>query len=126
MKDALCLNAHNHNAAANNASASALCWACRVPLSDAAAAEEARYAERIKQEDDACFGTDASRVGLSAAASVNRGVCARWLVHFTNVHDCWSWPTWRVVENIIKVNTISFTLTSRRFTLLSKPSSSQL
>ncbi len=101
MKDALCLNSMNHDALRR--SAQPLCWSCRVPLSDRAAAEEALYALKIKDEDDLLFGTDASRVERSARASMERGVCVRWLVHFTNAHNCWSWPTWRVVENIIKV-----------------------
>ena len=102
MKDALCMNAMNHDASRSNSQS--LCWSCRVPLSNRAAAEEALYANCIKQEDDLLFGTDAtSRVERSAQASMDRGVCVRWLVHFTNAHDCWSWPTWRVVENIIKV-----------------------
>lgn len=101
MKHALCLNAANHDAA--RGVSQALCWSCRVPLSASAAAEEERCAARIKQEDDALFGTDDMRVERSARASLHRGVSAHWLVHFTNAHDCWSWPTWRVVENIIKV-----------------------
>jgi hypothetical protein len=101
MKDALCMNSVNHDAA--RGSTQPLCWSCRVPLSDRAAAEEAHYALQIKEEDDLLFGTDASRIERSARASMERGVCARWLVHFTNAHDCWCWPTWRVVENIIKV-----------------------
>lgn len=101
MKDALCMNSMNHDSARRITQP--LCWSCRVPLSDTAAAEEARYALQIKEEDDMLFGTDASRVERSARASMERGVCARWLVHFTNAHDCWCWPTWRVVENIIKV-----------------------
>ena len=101
MKDALCLNSMNHDAARR--SSQPLCWSCRVPLSDRAAADEAAHALRIKEEDDLLFGTDALRVERSARASIERGVSVRWLVHFTNAHDCWAWPTWRVVENIIKV-----------------------
>ena len=102
MKHALCMNSMNHDAAPSNGQS--LCWSCRVPLSDRAAAEEVLHASRIQQEDDLLFGTEAaSRIERSARASIQRGVCVRWLVHFTDAHDCWSWPTWRVVENIIKV-----------------------
>ena len=101
MKHALCLNAANHDAA--RGVGQLLCWSCRVPLSASAAAEEERCAARIKQEDDVLFGTDDMRVERSAQASIHRGVSVHWLIHFTNAHDCWSWPTWRVVENIIKV-----------------------
>jgi hypothetical protein len=113
MKDTLCLNSMNHDA--SRRSAQPLCWSCRVPLSDRAAAEEALYALKIKEEDDLLFGTDASRVERSARASMERGVCVRWLVHFTNAHKCWSWPTWRVVENIIKVTQLSIHFILRSF-----------
>jgi hypothetical protein len=86
MKDALCINAINHDASRLNAAS--LCWSCRVPLSAQAAAAEAVYASRIKLEDDALFGTDGLRVQRSAQSSIERGVCVRWLVHFTNAHHC--------------------------------------
>jgi hypothetical protein len=105
MKHALCLNAANHDAA--RGVSQPLCWSCRVPLSASAAAEEERCAARIKQEDDVLFGTDDMRVERSAQASIHRGVSVHWLIHFTNAHDCWSWPTWRVVENIIKVHALA-------------------
>ncbi len=101
MKDLLCSNTVNHDTARLNTGS--LCWSCRVPLSAEAAAAEALHASRIKLEDDTLFGTDAERVECSARSSIERGVCVRWLVHFTHAHGCWSWPTWRVVENIIKV-----------------------
>jgi len=30
------------------------------------------------------------------------GVSIEWLLAFTFAHDCWTWPTWRVVCDIIK------------------------
>ena len=30
--------------------------------------------------------------------ALNRGVRIDWLLSFTMLHDCWSWPTWLVVQ----------------------------
>lgn len=35
-------------------------------------------------------------------AVVNRGVTVRHLHEFTATHQCWEWPTWRVVRDIIR------------------------
>eukprot|EP00615_Pteridomonas_danica_P006120 CAMPEP_0114340302 /NCGR_PEP_ID=MMETSP0101-20121206/8292_1 /TAXON_ID=38822 ORGANISM="Pteridomonas danica, Strain PT" /NCGR_SAMPLE_ID=MMETSP0101 /ASSEMBLY_ACC=CAM_ASM_000211 /LENGTH=697 /DNA_ID=CAMNT_0001473531 /DNA_START=215 /DNA_END=2308 /DNA_ORIENTATION=- len=35
-------------------------------------------------------------------AAIRRGVRVDWLVSFTNEHDCWDWPTYRVVRDIVK------------------------
>ena len=36
-----------------------------------------------------------------------RGVNVDWLLAFTFDHDCWAWPTWKVVKDIIKPATMS-------------------
>jgi hypothetical protein len=41
MKDALCINAINHDASRQNAGSQ--CWSCRVPLSTEAAAAEGEF-----------------------------------------------------------------------------------
>lgn len=35
-----------------------------------------------------------------------QGVKVQWIIEFTNTYNCWKWPTWRVVEHIIKRNTL--------------------
>ncbi|KAK3253239.1 hypothetical protein CYMTET_37502 [Cymbomonas tetramitiformis] len=32
----------------------------------------------------------------------DRGVTVKWLVDFTTEHRCWTWPTWKVVRDIVK------------------------
>ena len=116
LKDLLCVNGRSHdcdhsnrcitsssstppdncNISGTGVVVDALCWSCRTPITSVAAAHEADFAARIKAEDDAFFGAevdtdvdvDASkrRIDLSAAASMERGVCVHWLVYFTEAH----------------------------------------
>lgn len=56
----------------------------------------------IMEEDFAAFGTTEPGSDASAEASVNRGVTIGFLIDFTNKHDCWKYPTWKVVRDIIR------------------------
>ena len=42
-----------------------------------------------------------------AAACHGRAVTIEWLIAFTFDHNCWSWPTWKVVRDIVIPSTIS-------------------
>ena len=55
-----------------------------------------------------CLGTaSGDRPGSDAAAAYSWAcaVTIGWLIEFTNDHDCWEWPTWRVVRDIVKPET---------------------
>ena len=43
---------------------------------------------------------------LAAIASHIRGVTVEWLLLFTQTHNCWDWPTWKVNAEIIKPATV--------------------
>ena len=64
------------------------------------AAEKAAKAA-AEAEDAAAFGTSEPNSDASAEASHNRGVTIKYLREFTEEHDCWDWPTWKVVRDII-------------------------
>jgi hypothetical protein len=118
MKDLLCLNAFAHalfdDSLSNNiracgaTSAHECCWRCRAPLKSERMEIEKFEMERTLREDESLFGggieSDPPNETFENAslAAFNRGVDIRWLELFTNFHNCWSWPTWRVVQNIIK------------------------
>ena len=38
----------------------------------------------------------------AASASQRRGVPCDWLIAWTDKHDCWTWPTWKVQVDIVK------------------------
>ena len=44
---------------------------------------------------------DGSDAEANAIRCHERGVTVEFLVAFTVAHDCWEWPTWRVVRDII-------------------------
>ena len=64
------------------------------------AAEKAAKAA-AEAEDAAAFGTSEPNSDASAEASHNRGVTIKYLREFTEEHDCWDLPTWKVVQDII-------------------------
>jgi len=86
------------------------CWSCKAPLGLLQQSIEVEEEVRCMREDQALFGpdlaTNATTRDNAAAASFERGVCVKWLEEFTTKHDCWLWPTWYVVENIIKPVTV--------------------
>ena len=51
------------------------------------------------------FGTNKPGSDAAAAFSWACAVTIGWLIAFTNEHDCWEWPTWRVVRDIVKPET---------------------
>ena len=64
-------------------------------------ATERHKAREIHREDHATCGDGGK--DESHAALVHRcGVSIEWLVNFTQHHDCWDWPTWKVNRCIIK------------------------
>ena len=64
--------------------------------------QEERMYWRVKAEDLAAFGTTFPGSQAAADASCLRGVTIGWLIGFTIENNCWEWPTWRVVEDIVK------------------------
>ena len=77
-------------------------FACRgepkppVEDADVIAREEAA---KMKAESD-----DAGSLSAGTHGELLRGfgVHIEWLLGFTEAHDCWDWPTWRVQRDIIK------------------------
>lgn len=117
LKSCLCINAASHappvrepsldsSLTSANVMEQQTCWSCKASLSDAGCAREDSAKMRIQQEDEASYGADImsneTTYERASIAAFHRGVCVKWLETFTNMHDCWDWPTWRVVQNIIK------------------------
>ena len=75
------------------------CSTCGNIVSRQQAMQEQLLAAKIMKEDrDAVTYTNKSH----ALRQWERGVRVDWLVAFTFAHDCWNWPTWKVVKDIIK------------------------
>jgi hypothetical protein len=70
------------------------CNACGIKLPHARFKFEKQIAQTCIREDAASK--------IDAEASHHRGVHALWLICFTFDHNCWDWPTWKVVRDIIK------------------------
>ena len=116
LKNLLCINAMQHESYMHAATSSpppssttpiTLCWSCKAPLDSLFQSIDNSEMRRCLLEDQELFGLDildeASETYRRASlAAFTRGVCIKWLESFTNFHDCWKWPTWRVVANIIK------------------------
>ena len=64
--------------------------------------QEEEWLRKVQAQDLAAFGTNEPDSDASALASHRRAVTIRWLREFTDKHKCWDWPTWAVVELIIK------------------------
>ena len=80
------------------------CKVCKSHLEDdspEAIRAQTQKDQVLKRDADAFFG-DADR---SAEASFHRGVTVSWLVSWTNAHDCWDMPTWKVCLDIITKET---------------------
>jgi len=76
------------------------CSSCRVDLGASRRAEEEAHAAAAKQQDES------AAAGFSHANRLRTwAVSVAWLVAFTFDHECWAWPTWRVVRDIIKPST---------------------
>ena len=73
------------------------CASCGADLGAGRAAQEADLAARATRED--AHGSD------HATRLHGWGVRVDWLLAFTYDHDCWSWPTWRIVRDIVKPST---------------------
>ena len=72
------------------------CADCKANLGEARLKEEERQGEKAKEDD---------RINGQVVPHVNRihnlGIRIDALLAFTYKHDCWDWPTWRVVRDII-------------------------
>merc|ERR1719424_62243 len=56
----------------------------------------------VEAQNLAMFGTIEPNSDAAAEYSHGLAVTIEFLVAFTNEHDCWEWPTWRVVRDIVK------------------------
>lgn len=65
-------------------------------------ASESEWLSHVLAEDKAAFGTTEADSQASADKSHARGVKIGYLVDWTIRHDCWEWPTWKVVRDIVK------------------------
>ena len=72
------------------------CSSCGADLGAERRTEEEAHAERAQEDDSVGSG------GAHAERLRGWGVAVSWLLAFTFDHDCWDWPTWRVVRDIIK------------------------
>lgn len=112
LKNLFCVNSQSHEKNDSNLpgsvkpAAATPCWSCGVPLHEAAVAINTEETNRCLKEDEELFGLDIANnpttYEKASLAALHRGVCTRWLESFTDMHNCWNWPTWRVVENIIR------------------------
>eukprot|EP01043_Picozoa_sp_COSAG02_P017826 COSAG02_NODE_817_length_16825_cov_49.127646_17_plen_593_part_00 len=76
------------------------CGTCKVHVTDPEqTANEDANAKNAEEEDRASFGGDPNK---AAEGSFRRAVTVEWLVAFTERHQCWEWPTWRLKEDVIK------------------------
>ena len=73
-----------------------LCDACNKDLGDARYAQEMHLLDIVKQEDSGVSKNDHARRihGLGIRLSA--------LIAFAYAHDCWDWPTWMIVRDIVK------------------------
>merc|ERR1712166_482580 len=73
-----------------------LCDACNEDLGDARYAQEMKLLDIVKQEDSGLSTNDHARrlhgMGIRLSA----------LIAFAYAHDCWDWPTWMIVRDIVK------------------------
>ena len=78
------------------ASGHRLCDACHKDLGDARYAQEMHLMDIVKQEDSGVSTNDHARRlhGLGIRLSA--------LIAFAYAHDCWDWPTWMIVRDIVK------------------------
>ena len=74
-------------------------------LPAALVAAEAAAKAAVEAQDLAAFGTAAPGSDDAAAYSWACAVTIGWLIEFTEAHDCWEWPTSRVVRDIVKPET---------------------
>jgi len=58
-------------------------------------------------EDFAAFGTNEAGSDRAVTASYERGVTIEFLLEFTRTHDCWHFPTWKVVQDILRPATLA-------------------
>jgi len=113
IKDLLCVNGKLHDTSGIDNSASVVpsyrCWACRSALNEKSVLIEERLQAQILAVDEDLYGKDVTTnsvtYNLAANAAFHRGVSVKWLKQFCTYYDCWNWPTWRVVYNIIKPQT---------------------
>ena len=75
------------------------CANCFCKLSLLRLKQERRHVEIMRTRD-------AKRLLLPRKEQF-QGVRVEWLIAFTCDHDCWLWPTWRVVRDIIVPNTMT-------------------
>merc|ERR1712166_1437548 len=77
------------------ASGHRFCDACDKDLGDARYAQEMHLMDIVKQEDSGVSTNDHARrlhsLGIRLSA----------LIAFAYAHDCWDWPTWMIVRDII-------------------------
>eukprot|EP01043_Picozoa_sp_COSAG02_P074244 COSAG02_NODE_14779_length_1237_cov_1.172232_1_plen_311_part_10 len=71
------------------------CNTCGTVLGDTRLRNEERQADQQRRED-------LMRPQSSGVLLHSRGVSIEFVVAFTEAHNCWEWPTWRVVRDIIK------------------------
>lgn len=72
------------------------CDACNKDLGDARYAQEMHLMDIVKQEDSGVSTNEHARKihGLGIRLSA--------LIAFAYAHDCWDWPTWMIVRDIVK------------------------
>ena len=80
-------------------------WACRgepKPVVEDEAIVEVEVNFKAKAEAE-----DAAGAAAHAATLHGFGISVEWLLAFSFAHNCWDWPTWRVVRDIVKPATAS-------------------
>ena len=65
-------------------------------------ATEEEWLRRVQEEDLAAFGTLEPDSDAAAEYSHGCGVTIGFIREFTDTYDCWNWPTWRVMRDIVK------------------------
>ena len=65
------------------------------------AAERAALAA-VEAQNVALLGTNEPDSDAAAEYSHGCGVTIGFVVEFTETHDCWNWPTWKVMRDIVK------------------------
>ena len=71
------------------------CHSCTTPLQEGRISSEEALRAQVMREDGAM-------AAVNTARSLTMGISVEFLIGFTHAHECWEWPTWQVVRDVIK------------------------
>eukprot|EP00940_MAST-03C_sp_MAST-3C-sp2_P001488 g1488.t1 len=82
-----------------------ICAACKKKVEDTLRiVEEETLRKKIEEED---LARRRARAPTDPPLSLGLGVTIEFLQAWTDAHDCWNWPTWKVVRDIVRPFTLA-------------------